>query len=190
MVEWGSSSSATSLLHVDSGGDPVAATINIELGIFDPGFDPQSESPATWFDSWITLDIASYNAGASFFSSSYEADNPAIGGRQAYIWLFTDPNPTAGSEWALITDGDGQGGNDWMVPDVGDQTEVPLEWRVNEATEVLFGATESMSGMGVVEAAPPAGFELQTFGFAPPVPEPSTAAFLVVALGLGLRRRR
>ena len=115
-IEWGSSSSATSPLHIDSGGDPVAATINIELGIFDAGFDPRSESPATWFDAWISLDSASYNEGGSFFSSSYEADNPAVEGRQAYIWLFTDPNPTAGSEWALITDGDGQGGNDWIFP--------------------------------------------------------------------------
>lgn len=191
-VEWGSRSSVTTPLHVDSEGAPVAVTINIELGVFEAGFDPGSELPSTWFDAWITLDTADYNTGANFFSASYEAVDAAVAGRQAYIWLFTDGGATAGSEWALITDRDGRGGADWVVPAVGagDQTDLPLEWRVSEATEVLFGATGSMAGQGVVNAAPPAGFELQTFGFAPPIPEPSVVTFLAAAAGIGLRRRR
>ena len=187
-INWGNEVSLGDV-HYDSWGNQLDATYTYSFGVFDVGFDPVVEDPDTWFDNWTSLDSSTYNEGASFFSGSWVPEDNTYEGRQAYIWVYNHTDSTdQTTEWVLITDSDGLDGDDWTIPTMDDQSALPLEWRVSEATTPIFGGLESTQGAGEYDVDP-GTFELQTHTFAPPIPEPGVAILLVGGALLGCRRR-
>ena len=188
-VNWGNAANA-GVVNFDSDGGALDATYTYSFGVFTGGFDPGTENPEDWFANWVSLDSATYNEPAHFFSSTWLVTDDTYSGLQAYIWIYNQTvTVDDATEWLLITDADGLGGDDWMVPGVGDQTALPVEWRVSEATAPEFGGLNDTQGAGAY-SVDPVNFELQTHSFPNPVPEPSTALLLMLAGGAGILRRR
>ena len=103
-------------------------------------------------------------------------------GQQGYIFVYNNLIGDETSEWFLTTN------PTWTIPATGGgQPALPLEWRVFDASDVLYGQTPSEAGDGEGDN-PPGGYALQTFTF---VPEPGTALlFGVLFSSLLLRRER
>ncbi|MFT5108598.1 MAG: hypothetical protein ACI8XO_000191 [Verrucomicrobiales bacterium] len=188
-VNWGNAANA-GVVNFDSDGLALDATYTYSFGVFTGGFDPDVSDPEDWSSNWVLLDSATYNELAHFFSSAWLVTDNTYSGLQAYIWIY---NQTATvddtTEWVLITDADGLDGDDWTVPNVGDQTALPAEWRVSEAAAPVFGGLDDTQGPGDF-TADPGTFELQTHSFPEPVPEPSVVLLLMLTGGAGMLRRR
>ncbi len=201
-VNWGSSFGG---VHVESDGDALLATFTFEIGTFGSTFIPDETNVDLWSANWKVLDAATYNDTLNIFTDSFDLlDHPTLPGQvvsnspdadpvnfsqgeQVYIWVYNTDTAAPGSEWVLITDNDGAGGDDWVIPDPDDQTIDPVQWRVSTATQVVFGGLNDVSGPGERTGGPPL-FDLQTHTF---VPEPSGALLVGCGLGvLALRRRR
>jgi hypothetical protein len=188
-VNWGNAASA-GVVNFDSDGSALDATYTYSFGVFTGGFDPGVGDPEDWFSNWVSLDSTTYNELAHFFSSTWLVTDNTYSGLQAYIWIYNQTvTVDETTEWLLITDGDGFGGDDWAIPGVGDQTALPAEWRVSEAAAPVFGGLNDTQGPGAY-TVDPGTFELQTHSFLNPVPEPSAALLLILAGGAGMLRRR
>ena len=158
-------------------------TFHYELGTFTLDYDPTMEDPTTWGFDWITIDTATYNPDAGWFSDNHVFNDNTYAGRRAYLFVYNNLVGDDSSEWFLATD------PAWMIPNGGGAIGLPVEWRLDNAAEILFGQTDSAGGAGEFDA-PLADMNIQSGTFLP-VPEASTTglASLMVA-GLLLRRRR
>lgn len=199
-INWGDAALGNDLT---SDGTAIDVSFTFEIGTFGPSFVPDGTNVALWGVNWKPLDSATYNETLDFFTSSFQieahptlpntlvsdqngTDTFAIG-EQTYIWIFNTTVPGEAAEWALFTDNDTLNGDDWLLPDPGDQSTEPLDWRQSTATVPVFGGLNDVTGPGE-RSDTSTVFQFQTHTF---VPEPSTALLLAGALGLlGARRRR
>jgi hypothetical protein len=197
-------------VNVQSDGSSLTATFNFALGTFG-SFVPTEENTATWKDYWKVIDTATYNEPFSFFTSSVDlttsplfpetslqssspAANPSTNfgvGEQAYIWIYDENVPGPEAEWALLTNNDPGGFDNWILPNLGSGTAIgnALEWRVSTASMAVFGGLNTASGPGQ-RTGGPSDFTIQTHNAVLPIPEPSSVFGLATGLVLLLGRRR
>ncbi len=204
-IAWGNSAGDTVIY---SDGTPVDDQVIFELGSFG-SFTPDSSNMEFWSSNWKVFDRAQapdssgWNSADSVFSSvaTLNSDGTSsaapplspyvfAGGEQAYIWAYkTSQTLSFADEWALITNdaADGIPGNDWLFPAPSDQTSLPLDWRVSDASTVIFGGVNSVQGPGDYTSAPGV-FDLQLHST---IPEPGSS-FLIAIAGFSvlLRRRK
>lgn len=176
-VNWGNTPGDTNL---QSDGTSALDGFHFELGTFTSGYDPLAHQPNVWGDDWITLDAAVYNSGAGYFSDRHMFTNDDYAGQQGYIFVYNDLTGTESSEWFMTTDAS------WIIPATGGgQPALPLEWRIFNSGEVLYGQKPGDKGPGD-GTDPPGGYQLQTFTF---VPEPGTSLLFGVLMSAVLFRR-
>ncbi|MES2598539.1 MAG: PEP-CTERM sorting domain-containing protein [Verrucomicrobiota bacterium] len=200
-IDWGSSVGGNIL---DSNGNALDDSYTFELGSFG-SFIPTGDNLDQWQSNWKVFDRAvapdGWNSSASYFASSATLLNGGISdsspplpaysfapNEQAYIFIYNAFNAMdLLSEWALITnDGfDLNSADDWRFPIPGDKTDMPLEWRVSEASTVIYGGVNNQQGAGNY-TVDPANFDLQTHA----VPEPAGALLIAITGFLTLLRRR
>lgn len=205
-INWGSA--VMSSLY-DSGGALLDDSFVFELGTFG-SFLPTEFNMYQWEANWRPLDRAQapavgggWNSGMGYFTSSFTLQSngtsseaatwslPAFtfsAGELAYIWAYNTqtlvPNT---SEWALFTNGfDSNATDDWRLPSPSDQTSLPLDWRLANATFTPFGGTNDAQGPGDY-SVDPGVLDLQTH--TTPVPEPASALLLTLAGLLCFMRR-
>ena len=203
-INWGTYLGPTTLLY-DSTGAALDDDYYFELGSFGT-FIPTEANMTEWLTNWKPFDRAYAPAAGGWISSSgtvaagavlepdFTTDNTALSqtntfavGEQAYIWVYNGLTIDALTEWALVTNNslDGNALDDWTMPAHADQTGLPLDWRLSNATQVPFGGLNDVEGPGDYSVTPPS-FELQTHA----VPEPASALLLGIAGLLSLRRRQ
>ena len=200
-ITWGS---AVGDVLIDSNGLPLDDPFIFELGSFG-GFTPTGDNQMDWLINWKPFDRAQapaasgWNSAFSYFSSSanmldggLSSQSPPLPpytflpGEQAFIFVYNTLVFDTGSEWALITNSslDGNSADDWLMPAPADKPLLPLEWRLSNATTVIFGGLNDQQGAGAYTFAPDT-FHLQTHT----VPEPA-GILLMAAAGLRLLRRQ
>ncbi len=204
-INWGSN--LLSNLY-DSNGVALSDAFKFEIGSFQTGFVPDSTNLNLWETNWKVFDHAEAPASSGWNSAlRYVASsaNLTAGGtsskspplpawtfsqnEKGYMWAFNSQTYASGVEWALITNNasDGSPANDWLFPAPSDQSSQPLDWKISNASAVVFGGLNNVEGAGSFSVTP-GSFNLQTHQ---PVPEPGSAALmLVAAIAAGLRRRR
>jgi hypothetical protein len=203
-IGWGDAIYGTDLT---SSGAPIDDTFHFELGTFG-AFIPDEANLPLWRSSWKILDTTSYSNSTRYFTdtavlnwnSSNSTYSPAPAnvpppsatfaeGEQVYIWVYNNTNMDASTEWGVFTR---TGSIDpklpnWVLPSgSSDQTSFSLQMLIPDANANPFGRNPESIGLGT-STAPSGSFSYQTHSF---VPEPGTAALLVLVGGLGLRRRR
>lgn len=177
-INWGSS--VGSALY-DSSGASLGDSYTFEIGSFG-SFVPTASNMNLWVANWKVFDRAEapagsgWNSALGFFASSANlktngtsSKSPSLPaatfaqGEKAYIWVFNTKALDAGTEWVLVTNdaADGNGADDWKFPAPSDQTSLPLDWRLGNASAVVFGGLDNTEGDGEFSAAP-ANFNLQT----------------------------
>jgi hypothetical protein len=204
-ITWGDAVGDT-LLY--SAGGSLGDDVTFQLGSFGLGFTPDTTNMSQWAANWHVFDQAvapassGFNSSEGFFSSTatVNADGTSSSGlsaysftqgEQAYIWAFK-PNQSLvnGGEWALVTNDaatDPNAADNWTFPAHSDQTNLPLDWRISNATDVIFGGLNSVQGPGDHNSNPTT-FDLQLHTV---VPEPGSAVLVAAAaFGLTLRRRK
>ena len=200
-IEWGNAVGDT---VVTSAGIALDDSFIFELGSFG-SFTPTEFNLDLWAANWKVFDRAvapaleGWNSAAGFFSSAatmnaggVSSESPPLPpatfaeGEQAYIWVYNGMTIDALTEWALITNNalDGNITDDWLFPAPGGKTDLPLEWRVSNATAVPFGGLNDEEGPGDY-TVDPGVFDLQTHA----VPEPASALLIGIA-GLIFQFRR
>jgi hypothetical protein len=159
-INWGS---AVSSSLYDSSGLPLDDGYAFELGTFG-SFVPTEDNMYQWLANWKPLDHAEapalgggWNSSMGYFTSSLTLQSdgtsseaatwslPAFTfstGELAFIWAYNTqtllPNL---SEWALFTNGfDANDADDWLLPSPANQTSLPRDWRLANATFTPFGA--------------------------------------------------
>lgn len=193
-IDWGN---GIGDILVDSNNVALDSGFTFELGTFG-SFVPTLSNHGDWVANWKVFDRAvapganGWNPAAGYFSSSatlltgtYSSESPPLPsftfaeGEQAYIWIYDSLAFDYVSEWALITNNalDGTTADDWLMPAVGGKTDMPLEWRVSDATVVIYGGVNNTQGDGNY-TVDPGTFAIQTHV----VPEP--AGMVLVLLGL------
>ncbi len=202
-INWGSS--LLSNLY-NSQGIALDDAFKFEIGSFKSGFTPDTTNLNLWAANWKVFDHAEAPASSgwnSTFGLVASSANLTAGGtssksppltawtfsqnEKGYLWAFDSQTYSPSVEWALITNNasDGSSGNDWLFPSPSDQTSFPLDWKLSNASVVVFGGLNNLEGAGVFSVTP-SSFNLQTHQ---PVPEPGSA-ILMIAAGLFLRTRR
>lgn len=159
-INWGN---AIGDENSDSSGRAWDAGWTIQIGYFRDGFEPDRLNFSEWTRKWSTLDTAEYNAKFRYFSSSFTATRPGFEGAQVYIWIFNSKTIDPKSEWILLTDDDGAGFDDWMMPSSAGGPSGPiLQWTVASASRAIMGIrsmkekgntslqSESPGGIGVL----------------------------------------
>lgn len=207
-IDWGS---AVGDLFVDSNNNALTSSFIFELGSFG-SFIPTSSNQTDWLSNWKVFDRAQApgssgwnpspgNPNLTYLSSSatlltggYSSETSLppftfAAGEQAYIFVYNRLDLDLGSEWALITNNasDGNQLDDWLMPAPGGKTDFPIEWRLSNASAVLYGGVNDIQGPGVY-TVDPGSFALQTHA----VPEPAGMLLLflsVAARTLFVRRR-
>lgn len=200
-IEWGNAAGDT---LSTSSGTPLDDTFIFELGTFG-SFVPTAANMSLWAANWKVFDravapdtggwnslLGFFNSTANLLSDGTSSASPPLPpytflqNEQAYIWVYNGLTIDALTEWALITNNalDGNSADDWLMPDAGDQTTLPLEWRLSNASAVLYGGLNNVEGAGGFSVIPP-DFALQTHT----VPEPSTMLLTLLA-GMGALLRR
>lgn len=158
-----------------------SAGFNFDFGVFQSPFDPALNPPNLWAAEWITLDTATYNAGAGVFADSWIPQNNDYLGQQGYIFVYNNMTADETTEWFLVSN------PAWVIPASGQgQSGMKLDWIVSQASSVLYGQTSTETGDGEQGGPPPGGFSLQSFTF---VPEPSTTLLFGGLLSLICFRR-
>lgn len=202
-ITWGSS---VGDLLVDSSGTALDDSFKFELGSFG-SFVPTESNMELWEANWKPFDTATvldggWNPAEPFFSGSANlnmdgttSNTPFLSpvfaeGEQGYLWVYNTRTMAYNfTEWALITNTSADGNllDDWTFPAPSDQTGLPLQWRLSNATSVPYGGLNTVQGPGDYTADPP-GFDLQTHSV---IPEPSPALLvLLAATALTASRRR
>ena len=189
-INWGNAPSGL-VVNYDSAGMPLTdSAFSFEFGTFEFG-TPQG-TPDVWRDQWTVLDTPEegYNQSLQTFMSTWISEDNSLAGRQASIWIHnSDFTATEATEWGIYT------ADDWIIPDMGDQRDTPLEFRITDLpqNDELFPADQRIYG-GLFEnpgpgefSATPDGAIIQTFTF---VPEPSSAVLALFAGGMALLRRK
>ncbi len=201
-INWGDSVGNTLLF---SYGGNLDSSVTFQLGTFG-SFVPTANNMDQWAANWHVFDQvtagAGYTPSEGFFSSTATVQSDGTSssglspysfqiGEQAYIWAFT-PNQNAinGGEWALVTNdsSDGNAGDNWLIPSYTDQSVLPQDWRIDAATDIVFGGANSTQGPGDHNSNP-TSFDLQLHAV---VPEPGSALLLglgVLSLVCGRRRK-
>jgi hypothetical protein len=201
-IDWGS---AVGDSLVTSTGLALDSTFTFELGTFG-SFVPSEFNLDLWLANWKVFDRATAPAAngwdpalgfvsgsATLLTNGTSSDSPPLPaftfaqGEQAYIWVYNGFTIDALTEWALVTNNgsDGNALDDWTMPAHADQTALPLDWRLSNATQVPFGGLNDVEGPGDYSVIPPA-FELQTHT----VPEPGSALLIAISGLLFQVRRR
>lgn len=201
-IDWGS---AVGDALFTSNGVPLDNSFTFELGTFG-AFVPTEFNLDLWQANWKVFDRAiapaasGWDSALGFFSGTAtlqtngtSSNSPPLPsftfaqGEQAYIWVYNGFTIDALTEWALVTNNDLDGNplDNWTMPAHADQTLLPLDWRLSNATEVPFGGLNDIEGPGGYTVTPQT-FELQTHT----VPEPSGLLLALVAGCIGATRRR
>ncbi len=201
-IEWGNAVGDT---VVNSQGVALDATYIFELGSFG-SFVPNELNLDLWAANWKAFDRAvapeldGWDSVLGFFSSSAtlegdftSSESPPLPsytfaeGEQAYIWVYNGLSIDALTEWALVTNNslDGNSADDWLFPAPGGKTDMPLEWRLSNASNVGFGGLNDEEGPGGY-TVDPGFFALQTHT----VPEPSGMLLVLAAAAFGMARNR
>lgn len=201
-IEWGN---AVGDVVVNSQGIALDDSYIFELGTFG-SFVPTESNLSLWAANWKVFDRATapaldgWNSTLGFFGSAAtlevdltSSESPPLPpytflqGEQAYIWVYNGYTIDALTEWALITNDslDGNSADDWLFPAPGGKTDVPLEWRLSNASRVGFGGLNDEEGPGGY-TVDPGLFALQTHT----VPEPSGLLLALLAVLIGAARRR
>jgi hypothetical protein len=199
-ITWGSEFLSVNLQS--DGTTPVDSSFTIQLGKFQDGFTPDGNNVDLWAANWDVFDEllpGEHNPAVGYYTSAEKLlDNSTFhAGDQAYVWMYNSNTAVPGSEWLLYTNdaSDGSALDDWLFPAVpGSQQNLTQNWRVSNASHVLFGgldpkrgdAEDPRYGMGI-GTDPDREFNVQTRTF---VPEPSTALLGAAGLLLLARRRR
>lgn len=173
-----------------------SASFTFQLGAFVDGFDPSTASYDEWLTNWRVFDTAGYNNLTSQFGSTAymqpDGTSPLDPGgfsflnRQAYLWIRNGDDPTPGTEWLLVTT------TSWIFPAAADDPccpkGLPHEWFASDLASTdtpLFGAQGGIHGDGSYTDGGPSTLQTHTF-----IPEPATAALLLLTAATALRRRR
>lgn len=185
---------------VDASNQALTSSFVFELGSFG-AFAPTTSNFDQWQANWKVFDRAvdgdGWNAGNSFFTSSavfLEDGTSSFGGsgifsagETMYLWVFNSQAVEFGSQWALVRDGSaGVGSPAWLLPSSDPLNPTSVEWDLIEADSVVVGAVNGITGGGEIHAAADPGFVLQLAA----VPEPGSAALLLLAFPWLARRRR
>jgi hypothetical protein len=194
-ISWGSSVGAKLF---DSSGVKLGDTFMFEIGSFNPGFVPDASNLNLWAANWKVFDHAQapgssgWNSAFGYIASSANLNTNGTSskspplppftfsqGEQGYLWAFNTQTYGSGAEWALITNNssDGSSANDWLFPLPADQVSQALDWRLSNASAVLFGGLNNVEGSGSFTSTP-ATFDLQTHQV---VPEPGTGLLTLIA---------
>lgn len=165
-----------------------------ELGIFQPGFTPDSSNLGDWTTRWQSFGSVPYNDVDQYFggTTTLHDNATAPAGSQIYLWLRND---TGTPEWFVATNDstDGNPADNWVMPEIAgtDQTDRPMYFDLNFLTapqlSVPFGKTPTVTGGGDFNETP-VSFTIQTHVVV--VPEPGTIALCLAGLTVvGIRRR-
>ena len=204
---WGEHVESDSTTHL------LDAGFTFQIGAFNDGFNPAVAPLTSWAANWHVFDESDYSDTNMYFDS--KADLSATGtsngtnadstfnffGKKLYIWVydvntFQSSSPTVVEEvcheWALIS------GSAWTLPtDGGDQTTLPLEWRLDNATQAWVGAVDiDGNGTGEIRGTigtytdPSGAFDLQTHTVCALVPEPSSTLLILLSSAFLVRRKR
>lgn len=186
-IAWGSNVNATLF---DSNGAALGSPFSFEIGSFG-SFVPTASNLDLWSANWHPFDFAVNGTGwypaFSFISSSaaLNADRtsskapplptwsfgpPNSSSQRGYFWAFNTKTTGAGTEWALIT------ANNWIFPDPAEPG-YQLDWRLSNATTIVFGGLNNVEGAGGYSVTPPS-FNMQTHQA---VPEPGSALLMLFA---------
>jgi hypothetical protein len=175
-ISWGTS---VGDILLDSSGSALDAGMIFELGSFGT-FVPTGTNLDLWAANWKPFDRAVSNDGWSApaqFVTSYatlqsdgtSSSSPPLPsftfatGEQAYFWAYKSSQAFGpGLEWALVTNDATNGtADDWKFPEHSGQGSLTLDWRLSDATTVVFGALNNVQGPGV-HSATPGAVNLQT----------------------------
>lgn len=132
--------------NLTSASVPWDAAFRFELGVFKPGFVPNSTNTAQWATNWVAAQRTGYNTATRIFASVHSVTNnvsPLTNSAKPYIWGFRG-NEISG-EWILITR------STWLWP-AADETLPTLTFSTGSASAVL----------GVLNTNPTAPFHLQS----------------------------
>lgn len=209
----------TNLYMYNSSGGLLDNTFSFELGTWVSGFTPTAANVNLWAANWKVLSTAyapgangwasldpsdpnvnDPNQNPEYFSKSltFNTNGTVQGGgssifttnEQAYVWVYNSKSITSTTEWALVTDISlGATPDDvWHVPDPSQSLGFPVLWNLSSADTAVFGEVNGVIGAGN-QTVDPGPNSLQTFNVVSPVPEPGSAALLLLA-GAALHTRR
>ncbi len=197
-VHWGNALNST---LVKSDTTPISAgdSLRYEVGVFAAGFTPTAANPSEWAANWKRLDSASYNATASYFSSSFDLVPSSSGattatstspetvsyqvpsGTKVYLMVYNNTAMDETTELFLGTN------PTWITAPPSDtQLDKPLNLRLSGITQPIFGGANSVPSGGI-KTPPVSAYALQTATF---IPEPSASLLAGIFLCFGLLRRR
>jgi hypothetical protein len=184
-----------------------------ELGSFNTsgGWTPSINNVNEWASRWKLFGRSDQANGEwnpttqkllaiETFNSNGTSSDPAStatfsDGEILYLWLYNTKNLITGAEWSLFRDGSGLGSGDpgddpWVMPLASD--EEILDMDPFFADQVIVGAINGINGAGTYtpQTYIPNSMQIQTAII--PIPEPSSACFLMLSAALSLlpRKRR
>ncbi len=150
-------SSAFFQTNLDSEGNPLSDDWVFALGAFDEGFTPTPANRAMWADHWTSGQASAYEGDLGIFSGEYQFfsnEAPFLTTNKGYIWGYN-----CAGEWILVT------GSHWTWPNINEPLAFPPSWTINNATEVIVGATNT-GGVHIRTEAGGEGFNIPSFTYA------------------------
>jgi hypothetical protein len=157
--------------------------------------DPAANT-ASWESNWIVVKTSTYNTTNNNYGGQAEtADFTTAGvtpGAPIYIWGYNQKAITGTTEWTLFSaanvSASGPQATNWVAPSTaGDQGNPAVDWEPFASTNVVFGATKTGTGGGLVDTAQTlVDNQVQLYKV---IPEPSSLALILLG-GLTLIRRK
>jgi hypothetical protein len=208
-VFWGGPTGA--VLYQSDGVTPVDSSFTFQLGSFEVGFDPTTQSVENWASNWRVFDQAAYNDSTQFFQSTalmneFGQSNGVnantsfdFRSQRLYLWVYDSNvfNPqTPTNEMALFT------GDSWVLPSTGNPCcggdSLPLQLYVENMTAAITGNVDpDFDGNGVPivgsigsSTQPGTVYDFQTHSITA-IPEPSLGVLSMLGfVAMILRRKR
>ena len=180
--------SATVDSILDTNGSLAPIGDAVLLGNFPSGFDfstHQTYASLTASGGFTQFDSTTISSPGKFADEViFQTGSPALG-KQLYIWILNNPDPTQATAWVILTNNDTT--SQWFVPNA------PPDFVSPDTSDIGVVIPSGAFGVGVFNAAEPNGTNKTDWKMTSmaAIPEPSTYALIGLgALGMvGLRRR-
>lgn len=147
-------SSAFFQTNLDSEGNPLSDDWVFALGAFDEGFTPTRANREMWADHWTTGRASPFEGAFSAEYQFFSNEAPFMTTNKGYIWGYN-----CAGEWILVT------GSNWTWPNTNDPIAIPLNWTINNASDVIVGAINT-DDVHIRTEAGGEGFNIPSFTYA------------------------